>query len=142
MQSCEDFTSLEDASQGVTKIVDLKSEALFPVAKDRQNLAKIGYGVKLRFKDVNYSIPLILVRLSADEVACYSSLCTHDNCFGKDVSGPLGNYPGFKEIACQCHGSRFDPFQNGKAVKGPAEKPLKKFKTTLNKETQVLTIEF
>jgi thiosulfate dehydrogenase [quinone] large subunit len=31
---------------------------------------------------------------------------------------------GSKELICPCHGARFDPLQNGKAIGGPTRTPL------------------
>ncbi len=80
-------------------------------------------------------------------ISCFSTLCTHDNCFGDDVLIPTGYVfmDGKKYnpvIQCGCHGSQFDVFQNGKAVVGPAEKSLKRFPTEFNPETNILTIKF
>jgi len=137
LQSCESFTEFSAPGQGITKELNIASEIDFPNEMDRKLLKMIGYGVKVKFDDANFSIPVIILRLSEDEMACFSSLCTHDNCFGDDITPSLGYFETpeqFKEyryIICGCHGSRFDPFQNGKAVTGPAEKPLKRSRQLL-----------
>ena len=152
LNSCEYYSALEPASQGVDKKVSISpdnKDLKYPAGVTFKTFQqKKGYGAKIRFPDVNYGIPLILVRMTPyEDIACFSSLCTHDNCFGNDVSCPSGYYetPGLKDarlIQCGCHGSKYDPFQNGKAVVGPAEKPLKQFPTEFNKETGILTIKF
>ncbi len=140
LSSCENFTELTASSQGITKVIDITSPTDIPKELHRNLLQSIGGGGKAVFDDANYSIPVILVRVSETEIACFSSLCTHDNCYGDDLSVPISMDRPL--ISCGCHGSTFDPHENGKAVVGPAEKPLKQFKTSFVKETNILTIEF
>lgn len=148
LTSCESYTALETPSQGIEKKVNIDTDLTFPFPLTKATFKKKGYGAKITFPDVNYGIPLILVRMDENTIDCYSTLCPHDNCFGNDVSAPTGyfdspeGYKAFRLIKCACHGSRFDPFQDGKAVTGPAEKPLKKFPTSFDKETNILTIKF
>ena len=148
LTSCESYTALETPSQGIDKKVNIDTDLTFPFPLTKETFKKKGFGAKITFPDVNYGIPLILVRIDENTIDCYSTLCPHDNCFGNDVAAPKGYYetpPSYKDfrlITCACHGSRFDPFQEGKAVTGPAEKPLKKFPTSFDKETNILTIKF
>ena len=148
LTSCETYTALDEPSQGIEKIVNIDTDLTFPIPLTKELFKKKGFGAKITFPDVNYGIPIILVRIDENTIDCYSTLCPHDNCFGNDVTAPKGYYDSpasfkdFRLIYCSCHGSRFDPFQNGKAVTGPAEKPLKKFPTSFDKETNILTIKF
>lgn len=148
LTSCESYTALETPSQGIEKKVNIDTDLTypFPMTKSFFNTHN-GAGAKITFPDVNYGIPLIIVRMDEKTFDCYSTLCPHDNCFGNDVAIPKGYYddPKYQDnrlIICACHGSRFDPWQDGKAVTGPAEKPLKKFPTSFDKETNILTIKF
>ena len=61
--------------------------------------------------------PGILVRTATDAVCAFSAVCTHEGCtVDYDTAS--------KELICPCHGARFDPLQNGKAVAGPTRTPL------------------
>ncbi|MDD3125483.1 MAG: Rieske (2Fe-2S) protein [Candidatus Kapabacteria bacterium] len=147
LTSCESYTELVTPSQGIDKIVNIDTDLTFPKPLTQALFEKKGFGAQIRFPDVNYGIPLILVRIDDNTIACYSSLCSHANCFGDELSIPKGYYEsdslkGYRLITCGCHGSQFDPFQNGKAVTGPAEKSLKRYPTEFDKETRLLTIKF
>lgn len=63
---------------------------------------------------VSFQQGLILVK-DGDITRAFEGKCTHLGC---RISKFEGN-----ELVCPCHGSRFD--LSGKAVKGPAIKPLK-----------------
>lgn len=146
LSSCETYSPLETTA-GIDKVVNIDTDLTFPPPLTRQLFDKKGFGAKIRFSDVNYGIPVILVRIDADNIYCFSSLCTHDNCFGDDVSVPKGYYDtpslsSYRLINCACHGSQYDPFQGGKVVTGPAEKALKQFPTKYDKVTHLLTISF
>ena len=60
--------------------------------------------------------PGVLVRLEDGSYAAYSAVCTHQGCAVQGAEGPL--------LECPCHGSVFDPAQEGAAVEGPADAPL------------------
>jgi Rieske Fe-S protein len=55
---------------------------------------------------------------AADGVLVYTSICTHAGC---DVTGWLRDT---KVLECPCHGSHFDPKNNGAVVTGPASREL------------------
>ena len=133
ISACEDFIAKSAPSTGVVVEIDITSEP---------KLQKIGYGVLKSFKKVNYGIPLIIMRLTETEFACFSSLCTHGHCFGTDLTMPMGNFPGFKEIICSCHGSKYDPYNHAAVTLGPAEKSLKEFHTEYFSDTKILKIYF
>jgi Rieske Fe-S protein len=61
---------------------------------------------------------IIVVRRSDGTLVALSMRCTHWGC---DVDWNAD--PG--ELACTCHGSRFDP--TGKVLEGPADEPLARF---------------
>lgn len=61
--------------------------------------------------------PGILIRTDTDVVCAFSAVCTHEGCTVNYDSGS-------KELICPCHGARFDPLQNGKAIGGPTRTPL------------------
>lgn len=133
LNSCEFYSASSYESSGVRIDIDIQSEP---------NLKKIGWGVLKTYSNANNGIPVIILRLDQENFACYSAVCTHAHCSGNKLSLPLGNYEGYREIICSCHGSMFDPFDGGKALRGPAEKPLRKFNTEFNSETGILSILF
>jgi Rieske Fe-S protein len=139
LTSCESYTALESPSQGITKVMDITSSENITKPIFRTWLQSVGGAGRAVFDDANYSIPIILVRISETEIACFSTLCTHDNCYGDEVAIPSSANP---YIKCGCHNSMFDPYKNGKVIQGPAEKPLKQFKSSFNKDTNILTIDF
>jgi thiosulfate dehydrogenase [quinone] large subunit len=61
--------------------------------------------------------PGILIRTATDAVCAFSAVCTHEGCTVDYDSAS-------KELICPCHGARFDPLQNGKAIGGPTRTPL------------------
>lgn len=135
LTKCENFIEKTGSYSGITIELDVNKD-------EYKILKRIGFGLMVTFPKVNYEIPVIIVKISDDKYACFSSMCTHAHCYGKDVRPSLGTSPGFKDIVCSCHGSRFDPFDNGKVIEGPAEKPLKQFPTSFNPTTNILEITF
>ncbi len=111
----------------------------------------VGSGVTKQFNQINYGIPLIIVRIKKegkeDDFRCFSGMCTHDQCFGKDkVRAPLkietiGSNKVCR-VVCTCHGSEFDLLNNGVVLKGPAEKPLREFKCEFNSNKNTIKIFF
>jgi Rieske Fe-S protein len=145
---CEKDWLLPAKSEGKYVDLDLKSEK-----SDILNLPVLnflGSGLTKQFEEVNYGIPLIIVRVKKeekeDDFRVYSGMCTHDQCFGKEkVRAPIKieTVSGGQKICrvvCTCHGSEFDLLNSGKVLKGPAEKPLRKFDCKFFPETSVLRI--
>lgn len=63
-------------------------------------------------------------------VAAFSGVCTHDGCtVGWDAEE--------KQIACPCHGSRFEP-SDGSVITGPARDPLGEVPGTVDEAGGVL----
>jgi Rieske Fe-S protein len=61
--------------------------------------------------------PAVLVRLPSGDFVAYSAVCTHQQC-------EVAYQPETSELACPCHGSLFDPADDGQVLNGPAEQPL------------------
>jgi cytochrome b6-f complex iron-sulfur subunit len=72
-------------------------------------------GSALEFTDETTAQQAVLVHLESGDFAAYSAICTHRGC---TVSYSDGN------LACPCHGSVFDPANDGAVVNGPATEPL------------------
>ena len=59
-----------------------------------------------------------IITKTSSSLKIYSSKCSHLGCLIKNKEG--------NEFVCPCHGSRYDI--NGKAVKGPAQNPLRQLR--------------
>ena len=65
------------------------------------------------------------------EVLAYSTVCTHEGCtVGWDAED--------KQLACPCHGSRFDPLDAGAVISGPARSPLPAVEVVVDEAEGVL----
>ena len=98
-------------------------------------LSVVGGSAKKTFGSHNGGRPVVIVRVDEGEFLALSSVCTHEGC---EV-----NLPGVRgpEIACDCHGSLFDP-ESGDVRRGPAQAPLPRFSTSYDEKTNLLTITF
>lgn len=72
---------------------------------------------------------VILIRNSKTKFTALNITCTHKKC---DVE-----YNGSK-FECPCHGSMYS--KSGKVLNGPAKKNLKKYSTSFDEDTGVVTI--
>ncbi|KQV08688.1 hypothetical protein ASC89_12915 [Devosia sp. Root413D1] len=63
------------------------------------------------------ALPAETAAKSAEGVLGYTIICTHAGC-------PLTDTLKNKLLACDCHGSRFDPTKNGEVAHGPAVRKL------------------
>jgi Rieske Fe-S protein len=64
------------------------------------------------------SLDLFVKRENAQEIKCFSALCTHAGC-------PISFIQTSNKFNCSCHGSQFDT--NGNVLMGPASDPLNTF---------------
>ncbi|GCE45616.1 serine/threonine-protein kinase [Thermosporothrix hazakensis] len=70
--------------------------------------------------------PGILVRLNDGNFVAYESACTHE-------AGATVHYDPEKQmLICPRHNAAFDPYDNGKVLRGPATKPLVKVLIRVN----------
>jgi Rieske Fe-S protein len=131
--SCEKDKEIIIPPQGIRVSLDL-------ALSENQDIAKLknGWGVVRRFEGINNGIHVVITKINAEIYTCFSSLCTHDSCFGDK----LFVQPRRAIIACSCHGSEFDAANNGKVLKGPAERPLREFPTAFDKDANILHIDF
>src|SRR3712207_1605878 len=72
-------------------------------------------GSAVKFKDAGN--PAVLIHLQSGDFVAYSAICTHQGCTVAYRNG---------QLACPCHGSIFDPANNGQVVTPPAQRPLPK----------------
>jgi cytochrome b6-f complex iron-sulfur subunit len=72
---------------------------------------------------------LYVVRNADGSFYALSSICTHLGCMTRYV-------PENAQLACPCHGSRFS--LEGKVTAGPAPRPLRRLKMTLERGTLVV----
>ncbi len=161
LQSCEEDWD-KSTNSGITKTLELTPylkidpKSKFPFI----NLKSIGCGIIKKFPGVNYGIPVLIIKTGehdetinnvvtkVPDFVCFSSMCTHNNCLGNEdiaVSRILpsrGTKDENRFIICSCHGSQYNAFENAKVVKGPAEKPLKRFPCSYDFASKILTINF
>lgn len=72
-----------------------------------------------------------IIKNNEGKVTAYSAHCTHLGCLiNKEQNGKL---------ICPCHGSEYN--LDGVPVKGPAYKPLEKYKASLSSNNKQVTIE-
>jgi nitrite reductase/ring-hydroxylating ferredoxin subunit len=74
----------------------------------------LGGGTKFK---VDSTLTVLVTQTKAGNYKAFSATCTHAGCI---VSGVENN-----EIACGCHGAKFDP-ESGMAIAGPARSALGK----------------
>lgn len=94
-------------------------------------LQKIGGAVKKRYRSLNNSEAILVIRTAADQFAVYSALCTHK---GVEVRLPQNG-----EIVCPNHGSRFR-VSDGGVIEGKAIEPLLKLHSEFDPKADVLRI--
>ena len=83
----------------------------------------------LKLQPAGASTPVYLVVQPDGSVAALSPVCTHLQC-----TVNLGR----ETLVCPCHGSTYD--RAGQVLKGPAERPLARYATSLGSDG-VLTID-
>ncbi len=72
----------------------------------------------------------VIIVKSENNTEVFSSSCTHLGCSINQIDNDT--------LVCPCHGSRYD--MQGKPVKGPSVKSLKKLKYVINDETNEIII--
>ena len=88
----------------------------------------VGGGTKFK---VDKTLTVLVTQTKAGNYKAFSATCTHAGCI---VSGVENN-----EIACNCHGARFDP-ETGMAIAGPAKSALGKIVLDIRGEEIWITI--
>lgn len=98
-------------------------------------LASVGGAAYETFGDHNDGRPVILIRATETSFTVLSSVCTHQGCQVMLPDSPGG------VLACPCHDTHFSS-ADGSRLSGPAEEPLKVFKSTYDQAGNTLTIMF
>jgi nitrite reductase/ring-hydroxylating ferredoxin subunit len=88
----------------------------------------VGGGTKF---PVDKTLTVLVTQTKAGNFKAFSATCTHAGCI---VNGVENN-----EIACGCHGARFDP-ESGMAIAGPAKSALGKIVLEVRGEEIWITI--
>ena len=99
----------EETTEGTSGVAQIESGEAIARESDLEP------GSALEFTDEATGQQAVLVHLQNGDFAAYSAICTHRGC---TVSYSDGN------LACPCHGSVFDPSNDGAVVNGPATQPL------------------
>lgn len=86
----------------------------------RDHPALEGPGGFLKIRPDGWELPLYLLRDDGGELVALSPLCTHLGCV-VEVEG--------RALVCPCHGSTYA--LGGDVVRGPAERPLRRFPIVL-----------
>ena len=94
----------------VTSTTPLLGEVLLGLASE----VPLGGGTKFK---VDSTLTVLVTQTKSGNFKAFSATCTHAGCI---VSGVENN-----EIACGCHGAKFDP-ESGMAIAGPARSALGK----------------
>ncbi len=123
LQSCSSETKQPTEPGGIVEL-DL---ATVP------ELQQVGGAVKRVFEQYNGGKPVLIIRLGEQEFVVFSTVCTHQGC---EVELPRSG-----QIPCPCHGAEFAT-SDGRALRGPATKPLRRFAAQYDPARNVLKINF
>jgi thiosulfate dehydrogenase (quinone) large subunit len=85
-------------------------------------------GSGLRFTDPTTQNDAWVIHLTNGSFIGFSAICTHAGC-AVNYSSPD------KLFICPCHGSEYDPAQNGTVVKPPARRPLPKIQIRVDESS-------
>jgi Rieske Fe-S protein len=91
-------------------------------------LGEIGGAIELDISSLSERI--ILVRMGESSYAALSPTCTHLGC-------TVRKEPSF--FRCPCHGSTYT--LEGAVVRGPAEKPLRRYNVEMNNQQIIIRVE-
>ena len=126
-QSRRNFLKAAGALVGLTAIGAWSELAKTQMALLKKRIVRFPFN---KNKTVSFQDEFIVLNQDG-KVKALSAHCTHLGCLiNKEQNGKL---------ICPCHGSEYD--LNGNPVKGPAYKPLEKYKATLSDDGQQITIE-
>lgn len=120
MQAGSNLPSAASASCGQSLCIDLTNAA-------NKDLTTVGGAMLL---DTS-SDTIMVIRQSSSDVVALSAICTHSGCsMNFNASQQL--------LDCPCHGSQFD--ESGNVLRGPANRPLRVYQTSLDTTTNTITV--
>ena len=99
-------------------------------------LAVVGGITITAIEDLNESNPVFISRVDTDRFVVFSAICTHQACIVGEPQFDGDN------CVCPCHLAEYSP-ENGRILKQPiggSATDLKKFESSFNTVTQMLTI--
>jgi cytochrome b6-f complex iron-sulfur subunit len=117
-----------DQSCGVTPLVVDGGKITIAVV-DHPALGAVGGTLAAR--PVGFSDTLLIARIGPDAVTVVSAICTHD-------AGQVGLPPMGDRLRCPWHGSEYD--YEGRVLRGPATRPLRRYPVTFDGATIVITV--
>jgi 3-phenylpropionate/trans-cinnamate dioxygenase ferredoxin component len=94
-------------------------------------LPEVGEGEMVSLRPT-HGIPVAIARVEGEFLA-FDEMCTHRTC--SLVRGDLEG----RVVACPCHGAEFD-VGTGAVVLGPAERPLRTYRVTVEDGTATLEL--
>lgn len=112
------------ASVAVTRVTPSDGVVRLPIRNFPQ-LAQPGGYLKLRPDGAESQ--MYVLALDEGEYVALSPICTHLGC--------TVNIEGAR-LVCPCHGSTYD--RAGRVLRGPAERPLRQFPTTVTSEGELV----
>ena len=86
-----------------------------------------GPGGFLRVRPEGWELPVYVVRGDAGDLIALSPVCSHLGCV-VEVEGSV--------LVCPCHGSTYE--RSGRVVRGPAERALRSFPTSVDGDGTLL----
>ena len=120
MQQGSNLPSATTASCGQSLCIDLTN----PANKDLQSVG----GAMLIDSS---SDTIMVIRQSSSDVVALSAICTHAGC--------SMNFNASQQVLdCPCHGSQFD--ESGNVLRGPANRPLRTYQSSLDTTTNTITV--
>ncbi|OYU68007.1 MAG: Rieske (2Fe-2S) iron-sulfur domain-containing protein [Cytophagaceae bacterium BCCC1] len=117
LQACSHAYFAQQVDLRENKLVIKKSEFV-EIKKEVQSLRNV---VVAKYEKLGF--PIAVFRVAEDQYSAIYLECTHQ---GNEVR-PHGNF-----LICEGHGSEFD--NQGKVLQGPAEKALRTFNVTTDKD--------
>lgn len=115
------------ASVAATRVAPSGGAVRLPIQNFPQLAQPGGYA---KIQPEGAATPIYVLALQDSQYAALSPICTHLGCT-VNIEGA--------HLVCPCHGSTYD--RAGHVLRGPAERPLKRFPTTLTSDEAALVIQ-
>jgi Rieske Fe-S protein len=112
------------ASVAALRVTPSEGAVRLPIRNFPQLARRGGF---LKIHPEGAATPLYVLALDNGGYAALSPICTHRGCT-VNIEGA--------QLPCPCHGSVFD--REGRVLRGPAERPLKRFPATATPEGELI----